>query len=83
MVADTDILFYLEGAGGIDRFCTTLDAGFEVPKCFVARVIKIIKAYYDIDMIAVETGARKSGTFCMMDYNDITVKIINIEKVDK
>jgi len=67
MVADTDILFYLEGAGGIKL----TEADFEVPKCFAARVIKIIKAFYDVDMIAVETGIRKSGTFCLMDYNDI------------
>ena len=83
MVTDTDILFDLEGTRGIDSFCATLNEGFDVPKCFAARVIKIIKDFYDVDMIAVETGARKSGTFCLMDYDDITVKIINIEMVDK
>ena len=54
-----------------------------MPKCFAARVIKIIKDFYDVDMIAVETGERRSGTFCLMDYDDITVKIINIEMVDR
>ena len=81
MITDTDILFYLEGTGGIDRFCATLDEGFEVPKCFAARVIKIIKAFYDVDMIAVETGERKNGTFCLMDYNDIIVEIKNKDTV--
>ena len=83
MVTDTDILLDLEGTRGIDNFLSTMDFGFDVPKCFAARVIKIIKKFYDVDMIAVETGARRSGTFCLMDYDDITVKIINIEMVDK
>tara|TARA_B110000858_G_scaffold96962_1_gene111590 strand:- start:276 stop:527 length:252 start_codon:yes stop_codon:yes gene_type:complete len=83
MITDTDILLDLEGTRGIDNFLSTMDCGFDVPKCFAARVIKIIKDFYDVDMIAVETGARRSGTFCLMDYNDITVKIINIEMVDK
>ena len=79
MVKDTDILFDLEGTRGIDSFCATLNEGFYVPKCFAARVIKIIKDFYDVDMIAIKTGARKSGTFCLMDYNDFSVEIINKE----
>jgi len=82
-VTDTDILFDLEGTRGIDSFCATLNEGFYIPKCFAARVIKIIKDFYDVDMIAIKTGERRNGTFCLMDYDDFTVKIINIEMVDK
>jgi hypothetical protein len=79
MITDTDILLDLEGTRGIDSFLSTMDFGFDVPKCFVARVIRIIKKFYDIDMVAIKTGERRIGTFCLMDYNDFTVKIINKE----
>ena len=79
MITDTDILLDLEGTRGIDNFLSTMDFGFDVPKCFAARVIRIIKKFYDIDMVAIKTGERRTGTFCLMDYNDFTVKIINKE----
>ena len=80
MVKDTDILFDLEGTRGIDSFCATLNEGFYVPKCFAARVIKIIKKFYDIDMVVTgKIGERRTGTFCLMDYNDFSVEIINKE----
>ena len=77
MVTDNDILFDLEGTGGIDRFLCTMEAGFYVPKCFAARVIKIIKKFYDVDMVVTDKVLkREKGTFCLMGYNDISVEII-------
>ena len=80
MITDTDILLDLEGTRGIDNFLSTMDFGFNVPKCFAARVIKIIKKFYDIDMVVTgKIGERRTGTFCLMDYDDFSVEIINKE----
>ena len=77
MVTDTDILLDLEGTRGIDNFLSTMDFGFNVPKCFAARVIKIIKKFYDVDMVVTgKVLKREKGTFCLMDYNDISIEII-------
>ena len=80
-VTDEEILFDLEYRG-IDEFLSKLDLGIEVPKCFVPRVKKIIKKYYDIDLIENSLPFKKivKGHFCSMKYED-EIKILTRVKM--
>ena len=79
-ITDTDILLDLEGTRGIDSFLGTIDCGFFVPKVFAPRVIKIIKTFYDVDMVITnKTLPKRKGTFCLLDFDDISVQIKNKE----
>ena len=82
MITDTDILLDLEGTRGIDSFLSKIDFGFYVPKMFASRVIKIVKNFYDVDMVMTDrTLPQEKGTFCLMPFDDISVEIKNKETV--
>ena len=82
MITDTDILLDLEGTRGIDSFLSKMDYGFYVPKVFASRVMKIIKTFYDVDMIMTDrTLPKEKGSFCLMPFNDVSVEIKNKETV--
>ena len=82
MITDTDILLDLEGTRGIDSFLSKMDFGFYVPKVFASRVMKIIKTFYDVDMIMTDrTLPKEKGSFCLMPFNDVSVEIKNKETV--
>ena len=82
MITDTDILLDLEGTRGIDSFLSKMDYGFYVPKVFASRVMKIIKTFYDVDMIMTDkTLPKEKGTFCLLPFNDVSVEIKNKETV--
>ena len=82
MITDTDILLDLEGTRGIDSFLSKMDYGFYVPKVFASRVMKIIKNFYDVDMIMTDrTLPKEKGSFCLMPFNDVSVEIKSKETV--
>ena len=77
-VTDKEILFDLEGTRGIDNFCCTMEDGFFVPKVFANRVIKIIKTFYNVDLVITDkTLPKEKGTFCLMSFNDVSVELKN------
>ena len=82
MITDTDILLDLEGTRGIDSFLSKMDYGFYVPQVFASRVMKIIKTFYDVDMIMTDkTLPKEKGTFCLLPFNDVSVEIKSKETV--
>ena len=82
MITDTDILLDLEGTKGIDSFLSKMDYGFYVPKVFASRVMKIIKNFYDVDMVMTDrTLPKEKGSFCLMPFNDVSVEIKSKETV--
>lgn len=75
-VTDASILFDLEYRG-IDAFLSELNAGIQVPSCFVERVTSIVEENYGIDLVLNgDVYAKQEGTYCLMPYNDTSVTLV-------
>lgn len=75
MATEKAILFDLEYKG-VQSFIAELEYGLQVPKCFVKRITKLIKKYYELDLIQVsECQYKIDGHFCSMPYNDVMVTL--------
>jgi hypothetical protein len=73
-VTDSNILEELEYRG-IQSLLSEMQHGLTVPTCFAARVKRIVKRSYDIDLVEGTVYEKTEGSFCLMPYNDTRVDL--------
>mgnify|MGYP005829925027 CR=1 FL=1 len=76
MSTDKQILSDLEYRGVQALLSEFEDGRFRVPRCFVARVKRIMRREYGLEV--QETGwtsRQETGTWCLMPYTDVQVKL--------